>query len=455
LTTDLGYCRDLEFIFPDSRDNLNESRFICQTSFLIDFLRDPQRPMISTTEMLRHRNRAHVLAGLRELGPSAHTTLSEWSGLSSGSVSAITAELEEEGVLQRVEQVASSGRGRPRVLFGPNTEFAKLAMIRVATESVEYSLIDYAGVLRDRFTENRPANEKSIVPFIKRLNVGIDRLAERSGLHPSAISTVSITHKGVVDPTNQTLLWSPVFDDQAINFPAVLDISETASVYVHNETAFGAEAVARRLRHTNSEVEDGRRIAVLSLGHAIGLGVATLKSHGRIEAFSPPFGHMVDQREGPLCRCGAHGCVEATAGFYGILRNAFGVPSDTLPAPFVPSAEVDKLAANARRGERTAEVAFRDAGDCLGLALARLNSLLSISEVTVTGHGCQYLDLLLPRIEQSFEQTMQARQGQTPKIHVDFDESQLVHDGNAQWSLAVLDEQRVATRLLSGVQVAG
>jgi len=89
--------------------------------------------MNPSTESLRHQNRAHVLAGLRELGPSAHTTLSEWSGLSSASVSAITAELENEGVLQRLDQVASSGRGRPRVLFGPNAEFALFAVVRITT----------------------------------------------------------------------------------------------------------------------------------------------------------------------------------------------------------------------------------------------------------------------------------------------------------------------------------
>jgi len=172
--------------------------------------------MISTTEMLRHQNRAHVLAGLRELGPSAHTTLSEWSGLSSASVSAITAELEDEGVLLKLQQVASSGRGRPRVLFGPNPNFACIATIRIATELVEYSLIDYTGTLTDRFHEERPANEKSAEPFIERLKVGFKRLVERSGLSDSSIQAISITTKGVVDPNAAVLLWSPVFDKQTI-----------------------------------------------------------------------------------------------------------------------------------------------------------------------------------------------------------------------------------------------
>lgn len=411
--------------------------------------------MISTTEMLRHQNRAHVLAGLRELGPSAHTTLSEWTGLSSASVSAITAEFENEGVLQRLEQVASSGRGRPRVLFGPNPNFACLATIRITTELVEYSLIDYAGTLFDRFHEARPANEKSPKPFVKRLKAGITRLAERSGLNGSSIQSVSVTTKGVVDTDGTTLLWSPVFDDKKINFAKELNEVCAAPVSLHNETAFSAQAVARRLRRQDVNAEDGRRIAVLSLGHSIGLGVASLESHGRIEGFAPPFGHMVDQQGGHLCRCGARGCVEASAGFYGILRTAFGVPVDTTPARFVPLHEVDSIAAKARAGERNAELAFRKAGECLGLALSRLNCLLPVSEITVTGYGVRYIDLLLPNIKEQLEKTMQANLGLAPLVHVDSEETQLVDEGNTQWTLADLDEARVANRSLSGIKAAG
>ena len=411
--------------------------------------------MISTTEMLRHQNRARVLAGLRELGPSAHTTLSEWTGLSSASVSAITAELEDEAVLQRLEQVASSGRGRPRVLFGPNPEFVYLATIRIATELVEYSLVDYAGILTDRFHEARPANEKSVKTFIKRVKAGIVRLAERNDLKVASIQSISITTKGVVDRDAATLRWSPVFGDQAIDFAKQLSEVCAAPVSVHNETAFSAQAVARRIRREDGDAENGRQVAVLSLGHSIGLGVASLRSHGRIEGFAPPFGHMINQQDGQLCRCGAFGCVEATAGFYGILRTAFDVPVDTIPARFVPLNEVDTIATQARAGKHNAELAFRKAGECLGLALARLNCLLPVSEITITGYGVRYIDLLLPKIEQQLEKTMQANLGLAPVIHIDTEETQLVHEGNTQRTLADLDEFRVATRQLSSVKAAG
>jgi len=410
--------------------------------------------MATNTETLRHQNRAYVLAGLRELGRSAHTTLGEWSGLSSASVSAITAELEAEGVLERVEQVASSGRGRPRVLFGQSAGFAYLAMVRIATEMIEYSLVDYTGTLIDRFVEKRGPKEKPVT-FKKNINKSLVRLAERSKVGVNAIRAISITTKGVVDPQSPTVLWTPVFDKHAIDFEEEISGFDDAIISVCNETTFSAQAVAQRLRRNNANLKEGHRIAVLSLGHSIGLGVATLKSHGRIEAFAPPFSHMVDQQQGPICRCGAQGCVEATAGFYGILRTAFGVPHGTLPARFVPLTEMDKLANSARSGSRDAEYAFRKASECLGLALARLDSLLNVSEITITGYGSRYLDLLLPGINERLEQTMQAMQGRSPTIKIELEETPLIDEGNMQWSLAKLDETRVATRLMTDVKAAG
>ena len=108
-----------------------------------------------------------------------------------------------------------------------------------------------------------------------------------------------------------------------------------------------------------------------------------------------------------------------------------------------------------RSGNREAEYAFRTASECLGLALARLDSLLDVSEITITGYGARYLDLLLPGINQRLEQTMQAKQGRLPKIKIELEETPLVDEGNIQWSLAKLDENRVATRLLTDVKAAG
>jgi predicted NBD/HSP70 family sugar kinase len=90
----------------------------------------------------------------------------------------------------------------------------------------------------------------------------------------------------------------------------------------------------------------------------------------------------------------AKGCIEAYAGFYAILRMAFEVPLDTIPAKFVPISELDKIAARARQGHRMSAFAFRQAGIALGNGLSRLLSLTERMPVAITGQGTRYYDLL-------------------------------------------------------------
>ena len=120
------------------------------------------------------------------------------------------------------------------------------------------------------------------------------------------------------------------------------------------------------LRMEKAGAENLTAVAALSLGHSIGLGIARFDRMGELSVTAPNFGHMLNASDGKLCRCGAQGCIEASAGFYGILRTAFEVPPDTILVKFVSLAEMDKIALRARQGHRMSEYAFRQAGLALG-----------------------------------------------------------------------------------------
>src|SRR5690606_22818479 len=109
----------------------------------------------SSTELVRQQNSALVLSVLRREGRLSHTQISEATGLSSGTVSAITAELERSAIIEKIEQQAASGRGRPRVLFSQRRDCGYLITVVVSSDIIHYSLVDYAGTLLDRFAETR------------------------------------------------------------------------------------------------------------------------------------------------------------------------------------------------------------------------------------------------------------------------------------------------------------
>jgi predicted NBD/HSP70 family sugar kinase len=159
----------------------------------------------------------------------------------------------------------------------------------------------------------------------------------------------------------------------------------------------------------------------------------------RISSAALPFGHMIHQPGGPLCRCGSRGCIEAFSGFYAILRNAFDVPQDTIPAKFIPLEQMDRIAAQARRGDRRAEYAFRQAGEVLGVGLSRVYSLYEPMPLTITGPGIRYLDLMLPALEANLANNLVVRFAGAPKISIRGDEGELIFQGNVQACLSDLD----------------
>ncbi|HWT58695.1 MAG TPA: MarR family transcriptional regulator, partial [Rhizobium sp.] len=65
----------------------------------------------SSTELVRQRNSVLVLSVLRRHGALAHTEISDFTGLSSATISAITADLERAHIIEKSEQQAASGRG--------------------------------------------------------------------------------------------------------------------------------------------------------------------------------------------------------------------------------------------------------------------------------------------------------------------------------------------------------
>lgn len=412
------------------------------------------------TEQLRRHNLAVVLAALREEGGLSHTELSERTGLASATVTAVTGDLERAGAIERQEQSGSGGRGRPRVLFARRRRFSHVVAVQISSDALHYGLADYGGTMIDRFSRPRDIAAGTPDSLLGDMGAALGRLIQRSRLQPADIGAISLSSKGIVDAEGGRLVWSPVFGERCVEFSVLLETCPAATLFVSNETLLVAHAAARRrlaepaaARGVHSGMqggvengaEGGAGLIALSLGHSIGLGIARI-SQGELNVSAPNFGHMLNAVDDRLCRCGLRGCIEATAGFYGILRIAFQVPPNTIPARFVPLAEIEKIAASARQGARMAQHAFRQAGLALGQGLSRVLSLHDDLPVIVTGPGTRFYDLMQPGIEEGLRQSLHVRLNGLPRMTVEADESSLVFAGHVDRALAAVDQRVVGLR---------
>src|ERR1700712_291766 len=134
----------------------------------------------SSPEWVRQRNSVMVLRALRRHGPLAHTELSDFTTLSSGTISAITADLERAQIIVKTEQQSAGTRGRPRVAFAQRRDCGYLIVVIISSDAVQYSLVDYAGTLLDRFTDGRSQDGTGLQQFVSGIQAGLQGVVEGS-----------------------------------------------------------------------------------------------------------------------------------------------------------------------------------------------------------------------------------------------------------------------------------
>jgi glucokinase len=103
-------------------------------------------------------------------------------------------------------------------------------------------------------------------------------------------------------------------------------------------------------------------------------------------------GHVVVEPDGPPCRCGGQGCLEAIARGPAVVQ--WAIDEGWRPRDHAP-ATGQSLLADARGGDAVAVAAFSRAGNALGVAIASAVHLLELQLVAVGGGLSAAGDLLL------------------------------------------------------------
>jgi predicted NBD/HSP70 family sugar kinase len=100
-----------------------------------------------------------------------------------------------------------------------------------------------------------------------------------------------------------------------------------------------------------------------------------------VHGWSGEIGHTTVVPEGPVCRCGARGCLETYAGQEAILRAA-GIPAD---AALTADVAVRRIVELATAADGAMLAALRGAGTALGVAAAGVVNLLDLDSVVLGG----------------------------------------------------------------------
>lgn len=346
------------------------------------------------SELVRRQNRRIVLAALRQHGASARVELGRLTGLSPASITTISAQLINEGIISEestsFSAPPSGKRGRPIVRLALNPAATLVMAIKISIDDVMIVLTDFRGETIARNGVRMPTYRASPNEFGGQLASEIVNFLSWQKVSANRLARIGVAVQGLADTRSGTIVWSPAFAAGDIAVAQPIEARLGVPCLVANDANMIAEGLI-----SIDKARYGGVTAAIFTGYGVGMGIIINGEvfHGATGA-AAEFGHMNHIPGGALCRCGRRGCIEAYVADYGILRQ-FNQETDTeAPRSAVPESTMAALHQRASAGDANARRAFGTAGTALGFGIGRVISILNPDRIVLAGPGLQTSELL-------------------------------------------------------------
>lgn len=357
------------------------------------------------SELVRRQNRGIVLETLRQQGPLARIELGRLTGLSPATITSISGQLIDQGLVRDHTEVDQPEeplkRGRPLTRLDLNPHATNVLAVKISIDGVELALADFRGEVRRRAAIRLSTYEAGRSVFGHTVAAEIKAFLTRFRVARATVARIGIAVQGLADAQAGTVVWSPAFS--ARNIPLGGPVAKALAIPC--SVANDANMIAEGLIGTDRK-RYGGTTAVVFMGYGVGMGLIVNGAvyYGSTGA-AAEFGHMNHIPHGPLCRCGREGCIEAYAADYGIYRAATGLPDSTSPShSAVPQETMLDLEARARTGDRRVVAAFQRAGEALGYGIARVIAILNPDHIVLAGPGTRAIALIEPSLRRAIDE---------------------------------------------------
>lgn len=353
--------------------------------------RPPRTGGAASQQGMRRQNLALVMGVLAAHGPISRAEVAERTGLTRAAVGSLVNELAAAGLTTDLG-LAPSGRvgrvGRPGTALALSDQGPAGLGLEIGVEHLGACVIDLHGTVRTWIrieAPNRGRKPREVLSELSDVAGAALRHAAAQGLHPVG-AVVAVP--GLVDAASGTVEQAPNLGWREAPIAAAQDEWPPAPLRpvpleVENEANLGALA---ELWHSSTRPPDFIHVsAEAGIGAAVVIGGRLFRG---ARGFAGELGHVPVYPDGPVCTCGARGCLEQYAGEETVLRAAglSGAGNDRIKA----------LTDEALTGNPRVLDALEQAGRALGTALSGAVNLLDPSALVLGGAYAELGEWLLP-----------------------------------------------------------
>jgi len=376
----------------------------------------------SNINLVKSHNTRAILLSLLQEGPISRVELAEKLSLSNTTITNITSELLDQGIVieERVQAPEKRKRvGRPRRMLRlvPAARYAigvhiGVGLFRVAITNLSAEII-YNEIAS--FDLTTPPEE--VIEDIVRL---IESTIEASDIERERVIGVGVGASGLVNFDEGINVLAPRLGWENVPIQQLMETHLDLPVCVDNNV--------RTMALAEAIFGDGQGVGVLAFVYGrIGVG-AGIVVNGQVfrggGAGAGEIGHtIIIPQGGETCTCGNTGCLETLLSEPVWIRHAENLaashPDSTLAAYLKQAGErspIELIFSAATDGDELAQQFIEQRSRYLGIALANLVNVLNPELIILGGMFAQGSDLILPIAEAKMKQAAFAGLGENVEL---------------------------------------
>ncbi|PKO16347.1 MAG: ROK family protein [Chloroflexi bacterium HGW-Chloroflexi-10] len=343
-------------------------------------------------DLIRSINRSNLLNIIKTQGEISRVALAHTTGLSPATVTTITGQLIQEGLVFEKATGDSTG-GRPPIMLALNSRGGFVVGIKLMEDRLVGALTDLNATIlsKDSIDLADTQVETTLVTLVTLVN----RLIHKSGIRKKQLMGVGIGLAGVVDFKQGIVKQNPIFGWKNIMLRDLLEARMKVPVYIDNDV--NTLTLSERWLEPG-EPEDN--FIVVTLGRGIGMGIVI---NGQIYrgngGGAGEFGHTMVDPDGPLCDCGRYGCLETFVSDRALVTEAQRLVNTDI-------ADLDDLIHRVAAGDSAALQVLTRAGKLLGRQLANVVNLFDPKLIIISGEGIRMGEAFFSAVRSAFQDSV-------------------------------------------------
>ncbi|WP_409422592.1 ROK family protein [Pseudaeromonas sp. ZJS20] len=352
---------------------------------------------VANLEQVKQVNAALVYRLIDEQGPLSRVRLAELAALAPASITKLSRQLLEAGLIRELEAATPTG-GRPAIALTCQNESLGLVAGRLGRDGLQLSLYNLQGteLVSQAWSIDAPEQPGVMNQLAEAL---VDFIAQHGHGVPRPIA-VGLTMPGLIDPQQGRVVYMPRYPLRELALGPWLAERLGLAVYLGNDTR--AHALAEHLIGAAQGCQDA---ILVSVHHGTGAGIL---SNGHIflgkNSNVGEIGHIQVAPFGERCHCGNVGCLETIVANPAIVRRTRQLLAQGHPSRLRDEAlTIATICQAALAGDGLARHVLEQAAEPLGRTLAIMVNLFNPQKLLLAGEIMQCHELLWPILQGCIE----------------------------------------------------